>query len=50
MYPLVTLQKRTVTSQFAEYVLSFSPAALSSPKLSPIEVHVKKHRKHPWTV
>ena len=48
VYPLVSLQKRTV-SQFAEYVLSLS-AAPSSPKISPIEVHVKKHPKHPWTV
>lgn len=46
---LVALQKRKV-SQFAEYALSLP--ALSSPKLSPtgIEVHVKKHPEHPWTV
>jgi hypothetical protein len=49
-YPLVALQKRTVTSQFAEYVPLLPPVALSSPKLSLIKVHVKKHPKHPWTV
>ena len=33
-------------------VRPYSPPALSSPKLSPtgIEVHVKKHPEHPWTV